>query len=85
MGPICESHPAVDLVALLVYAGIGTWLLTQAEHEARSIVESRRGRGYAIANYDAEVRKWKRRYILVILVCMLFSLAGTPFCASKLL
>ena len=78
-------HPVWDIVILLILTGVCAWFLTRLDQEARDRVESCRKHGYAISDYEEEVRKWRRRYRLIILVCIIGSLAFALSCAISLL
>ena len=80
----CQLTPAVDIVLIFVLAGAGVWLFAQLDQAARSTAQSRRERGYPIADYDQEIRKWKKRYRWMGVASLLSSLAGILNCVSSL-
>jgi hypothetical protein len=80
-----ELHPILNIAGFLFLAGVGIWFLTRLDQEARRIVESRREWGYAISDYELEVKKWKKRTRLFYLGCTILCLAGTLFSAIPLL
>ena len=81
----CFYYPVLDIVVLLIFVWVCAWFLTRLDQEARDRVESRRKDGYAISDYEEEVRKWKRRYRLMILACIISSLVFALSCAISLL
>lgn len=70
---------------MLILAGMCVWFLTRVDQEARDRVESGRKAGYAISDYEAEVRKWKMYFRLILLGCIIVSLAFALRCAIPLL
>lgn len=82
---ICKYNPVLDIVLLLILAGICAWFLTRVDQEARDRVESRRKDGYPISDYEAEVRKWKVLFRLMLSVCIIILLAIALRCAISLL
>lgn len=80
-----EFHPVVNIACSLFLAGVGIWFLTRLDQEARRIVESRRKWGYAISDYELEVKKWKNRTRLFYLGCTIIFLAVALLSAIPLL
>ena len=80
-----ELNPIWNVTGFLFLAGVGIWFLTRLDQEARRTVELRREWGYAISDYELEVKKWKNRQRLLYLGCTILSLAGALFSAIPLL
>lgn len=79
MGPL---HPMADMICWLVLAGIGIWLLTRVDEEARDAVERRRAWGYPIDDYPREFEKWKVWIRWTAILVTAVSLSGVLYNAS---
>lgn len=80
-----ELHPIWNVIGFLILAGVSIWFLSRLDQVARRTVEGRREWGYAVSDYELEVKKWRNRQRLFYLGCTTLSLAGALFSAIPLL